>query len=239
MGKTKDFVLWLFHTNKCTYCGRLLKYGEILCESCKEHLPRIIGERCRFCGADKNRCKCNKHRMRFDGVTAPFYYEEGIRIGISRLKFGGKDFLAKHFAIDMAQSVNEDFKGVKFDYITFVPLSSFQKQNRVYNQSEVLATELGKVLDLPVEAVLEKIFDNKTQHYASQNRRNGNVFGVYEVLKNVDVTDKTILLVDDIKTTGATLNECAKILKIRGANKVYGVTVAMTGKDKPNRLEYK
>ena len=184
MGKTKDFILWLFHTNKCIYCGRLLKYGETLCESCKEHLPRIIGERCRFCGADKNRCKCNKHRMRFDGVTAPFYYEEGIETGILRLKFGGKDFLAKHFARDMAQSVEEDFRGVEFDYITFVPLSSFQKQNRVYNQSEVLATELGKVLDLPVEAVLEKIFENNTQHYASQNRRNGNVFGVYETLKN-------------------------------------------------------
>jgi ComF family protein len=239
MGKTKDFVLWLFHTNKCTYCGRLLKYGETLCGNCKERLPRIAGARCKFCGADKNRCKCNNHRMRFDGITAPFYYEEGVQIGISRLKFGGKDFLAKHFARDMAQSVEEDFRGVEFDYITFVPLSSFQKQNRVYNQSEVLATELGKVLDLKVERVLEKVFENDTQHYASQNRRNGNVLGVYEVLKNVDVTDKTILLVDDIKTTGATLNECAKILKIRGANKVYGVTVAMTGKDKPNRLEYK
>ena len=238
MSKIKDTILWLIFTNKCTYCGKRLKYGETLCENCKEP-PRISGERCRFCGTGKDRCKCNKHKMRFDGVTAPFYYEEGIETGISRLKFSGKDFLANRFAKEMAQSVYEDFKGVKFDYITFVPLSSFQKQNRVYNQSEVLATELGKVLNLPVKSVLEKIFDNKTQHHASQNRRNGNVLGVYEILKNVDVTDKTILLVDDIKTTGATLNECAKILKIRGAHKVYGVTVAMTGKYKPDSLEDK
>lgn len=65
------------------------------------------------------------------------------------------------------------------------------------------------------------------------------MLGVYDVKKNIDVTDKTILLVDDIKTTGATLNECAKILKIRGAEKIYCVTVAMTGKEKSDSLENK
>ena len=177
--------------------------------------------------------------MRFDGVTAPFYYEDGIETGILRLKLGGKPFLANHFAKDMAEFVCKDFKSVRFDYITFVPLTPFQKQNRAYNQSEVLANELGKRLNLPVKTVLEKLFENDTQHRASQNRRIGNVLGVYDVVENADVKDKIILLVDDIKTTGATLNECAKILKIRGAHKVYGVTVAMTGKYKLNSLEYK
>jgi ComF family protein len=238
MGKIKDDILWLTFTSKCTYCGKLLESGEELCKNCKE-TPRIIGERCRFCGTGKDRCKCSKHSMRFDGVTAPFYYEDGIEAGILRLKLGGKDFLANHFAKDMARAVCEDFKGIRFDYITFVPLTPFQKQNRAYNQSEVLANELGKRLNLPVKTVLEKLFENDTQHRASQNRRIGNVLGVYDVVENADVKDKIILLVDDIKTTGATLNECAKILKIRGAHKVYGVTVAMTGKYKLNSLEYK
>ena len=238
MGKIKDDILWLTFTSKCTYCGKLLESGEELCGNCKEP-PRIIGERCRFCGTGKDRCKCSKHSMRFDGVTAPFYYEDGIETGILRLKLCGKPFLANHFAKDMAESVCKDFKSVRFDYITFVPLTPFQKQNRAYNQSEVLANELGKRLNLPVKTVLEKLFENDTQHRASQNRRIGNVLGVYDVVENADVKDKIILLVDDIKTTGATLNECAKILKIRGAHKVYVVTVAMTGKYKLNSLEYK
>jgi predicted amidophosphoribosyltransferase len=101
----------------------------------------------------------------------------------------------------------------------------------------LLATELSKVLSLPVKNVLEKIFDNNIQHESSQNRRKGNVLGVYDVRENEDVKGKTILLVDDIKTTGATLNECAKILKIRGAEKVYCVTVALTGKKVSKNLD--
>lgn len=168
MGKIKDAILWLLFTNKCTYCGELLKYGETLCESCKENLPRISGARCKYCGAGKDRCKCNKHKMRYDGVTAPFYYEDGIADGIARLKFGGKDFVAYHFAKDMAKSVCDDFCHIEFDYITFVPMSSFQKRHRDYNQSEILATELGRALKLPVKSVLVKIFDNNIQHESSQ-----------------------------------------------------------------------
>lgn len=230
MGKIKDTVQWLLFTNKCTYCGKLLDCGETLCKSCKEELPRIDREKCRFCGAGKDRCKCNKHQMRFDGITAPFYYEDGISKGITSLKFGGKDFMAHHFVKDMAKAVREDFNGIDFDYISFVPMAFLQKISRDYNQSEVLSTKLSKELRLPVKCVLCKSFDNGTQHEASQNRRKGNVLGVYDVKNEKDVKGKTILLVDDIKTTGATLNECAKVLKIRGAEKVYCVTVAMTGK---------
>lgn len=237
MGKIKDTVLWLFLTNKCTYCGRILNKGETLCESCKNDLPRIEGERCKYCGAGKDRCKCNKHKMRYDGITAPFYYEDGIADGIARLKFGGRDFMAYHFAKDMAKEIEKDFSDVTFDYITFVPVSSFQRRHRDYNQSELLATELSKQLSLSAQNVLKKLFDNNIQHEASQNRRKGNVLGVYDVRHNADVKGKTILLVDDIKTTGATLNECAKILKIRGAEKVYCVTVALTGKKVSKSLD--
>ena len=89
------------------------------------------------------------------------------------------------------------------------------------------------------EARAAEIFDNDIQHESSQHRRKGNVLGVYDVRENEDVNGKAILLVDDIKTTGATLNECAKILKIRGAEKVYCVTVALTGQEKSDSLENK
>ena len=216
MSKIKDAILWLLFTNKCTYCGKLVNKGETLCENCRDNLPRIKGERCKYCGAGKDRCKCNKHKMRYDG-----------------------DFMAYHFAKDMAKQVEKDFCDIGFDYITFVPISSFQRRHRDYNQSELLATELSKLLLLPVNNVLEKIFDNDIQHESSQHRRKGNVLGIYDVREKADVKGKIILLVDDIKTTGATLNECAKILKIRGAEKVYCVTVALTGQEKSDSLENK
>ena len=230
MSKIKKALYWIALTNKCRYCGTLLDYGEELCKDCEKDLPRIEGPRCKHCGAGKKRCQCEKHRMRFDGITAPFYYEAGVLKGLHRLKFGEKSFMAEIFAEDMAKSVKKDFEEINFDFITFVPFSRFQKRTRHYNQSELLAEELGKKLSISVKKALVKLFDTQVQHKMSQYRRKGNVFGVYDTNENVDVADKTILLVDDIKTTGATFNECAKMLKIRGAEKVYCLSVAMTGK---------
>lgn len=230
MKRLKDFLLWALFTEKCKYCGELVEYGNKLCKDCEEKLPRIEETRCRFCGAGKQRCQCDKHQMRFDEITAPFYYEGGIITGLHNFKFGEKSFMAEVFAEDMANSIKKDFSKITFDFIAFVPFSKLQKQQRSYNQSELLAEELGKRLGIPVENILIKLFDTGVQHKTTQHRRKGNVFGVFDVNEKVNIIGKTILLVDDIKTTGATFNECAKMLKIRGAERVCCVSVAMTGK---------
>lgn len=95
-----------------------------------------------------------------------------------------------------------------------------------------MAIELSKRLNLKLEKAIIKIFDNETQHSTRKAHRKGNVLGVYEINNGIDVVGKTVLLVDDIKTSGATLNECAKMLKIRGAEKVYCVTAALAIKEK-------
>lgn len=230
----KNTVLWLFLTEHCKYCNSLIDKGEEICSDCRKALPVIDGERCRFCGAGKERCGCKKHRMGYDGITSPFYYEGGIKEGIQKLKFNGKEHIAHTLAEDMAKSVKSDFADVQFDFICFVPFTSMQKIRRNYNQSELLAEHLSKFLNIPLKRILIKLFETDTQHNKNIRNRKGNVFGVYEVKDGADVKDKTILLVDDIKTTGATLDECAWILKIRGAKAVYCVTAALTGKNKDN-----
>lgn len=227
-----DTVLWLLLTEHCGYCNALIGKGEKLCADCRESLPRVTGERCRFCGAGKERCGCKKHRMGYDGITSPFYYEGGIKQGIQKFKFNGKEHIAYALAEDMGKSVKSDFSEVKFDFICFVPFTARQKIRRNYNQSELLAEHLAKMLDIPLKRVLVKLFDTDTQHSMNVRNRRGNVFGVYDVKDGAAVKDKTILLVDDIRTTGATLDECAWILKIRGAKEVYCVTAALTGKEK-------
>lgn len=228
----KNTVLWLFLTEHCPYCNSALSKGEEMCSACREALPVIDGERCRFCGAGKERCGCKKHRMGYDGITSPFYYEGGIKEGIQRLKFNGKEHIAYNLSKDMAKSVKSDFADLQFDYMCFVPFTAVQKIRRNYNQSELLAEHLSKALEIPLKRILVKLFETDTQHSKNIRNRRGNVFGVYDVKDGADVKDKTILLVDDIKTTGATLDECAWILKIRGAKAVYCVTAALTGKEK-------
>lgn len=235
LNKVKKYTLWLTLTKKCKYCDTLITKYEDLCDDCKNNLPCISGEKCKFCGAGKDRCNCKKHRMNFDGITSPFYYESGVKQGLQLLKFNNKSHLAKAFAEDMAECVKEDFNDIKFDFICYVPFSSLQITERSYNQSELLAEELSKILEISVENILLKLFDVKTQHEMAIMQRKGNVHGIYDIKDGFDVTGKTVLLVDDIMTTGETLNNCALILKIRGAEKVYCVTAALTVKNEKKK----
>lgn len=235
----KETVLWLFFTNHCCYCGELLGKDEFLCKDCKENLPIIAGEKCKYCGAEKSRCICKKHKLGFDGITAPFYYEDSIKKSITRFKFSNKLVLGAILARDMATAVREDFQDKEFDFICFVPFSKIQVLKRNYNQSEVLAENLSKELDIPLYNVLTKLFETKAQHKMNSRARKGNVFGVYDVKNGVNVKGKTILLVDDVKTSGSTLDDCAWILKIRGAHEVYCVTAAIAGFKKKEETEDK
>ncbi len=225
----KNNLFWLFFTNRCRYCGALLEKGESLCKDCEENLPVIKGEKCKYCGAEKSKCICKKHKLGFDGITSPFYYDEAIRKCIVRFKFSNKLNLGTTLARDMASAVKEDFQDKKFDFICFVPFTKAQMMSRSYNQSEILAENLAKELDIPMYNVLTKLFETKAQHKMNARARKGNVFGVYDVKNGVDVKGKTILLVDDVKTSGSTLDDCSWILKIRGAHEVYCVTAAIAG----------
>ena len=229
--KVKEFLCWLFLCNHCKYCGVTIKRNEEICQNCSENLPRIADERCKYCGAEKSRCNCKNHKNMYDGITAPFYYEGIIAKRIVNFKFCNYVHLAKPFAKDMAESVRNDFKKVDFDFVCYVPFNKSTK--RRYNQSELLARNIAEELNTPLKPVMVKIVENKPQHHLDIVRRRGNVVGVYDVCD--DVNGKVILLVDDIKTSGATMDSCATILKIRGAEKVYGVALALAGVKADNK----
>jgi ComF family protein len=127
----------------------------------------------------------------------------------------------------MAHCVNDRYSDINFDVVTFVPLTRKRKRSRGYNQSQLLANQISKTLDIPCKTLLKKVVSNRPQRSMRGNERRGNVFGVYDIVPNVDVTGKTILIVDDVKTTGSTVGECCATLKAYGANKVYAVTFAI------------
>ncbi len=141
-----------------------------------------------------------------------------------RFKFQGKKGLAKPFARLMARAA--DFPEQP-ELVTFVPLSKNHRRERGYNQSGALAEELGRLLNLPVKPVLEKVKENKIQHLLSAKERRQNVRNVYRA--SSEVHGKKVLLVDDIVTTGATLRECAGQLYRAGAEKVFALCAADAG----------
>lgn len=235
----KDFISYLIFGNHCKYCDELIAFGEMLCNECKSDLPRITGEKCRLCGAGKDRCTCKKAKMKYDGICAPFYYEKTVETAIRKFKFADKPYIAKVLAKDTAETVKADFADIKFDFIDYIPFSKSQNKKRKYNPAGEIAREMSKILGIPIQNALTKPFETETQHISGAFYRKGNVAGAYDILDGADLQGKTVLLVDDIKTTGATLNECARVLKIAGAERVYCAVAALTAKEKQRENEEK
>lgn len=127
----------------------------------------------------------------------------------------------------MARAVKREFPNTRFDCVCFVPMTFKNKLKRGINQAQLLARRVAQELNIPLYNYgLVKLRQNKIQHNLNRNERIVNVKGVFAVGDD-DVKGKTVLLVDDIKTTGATLNECSKALLDGNAKRVYCVTAVI------------
>ena len=215
----------------CDVCGEELvantRYR--LCSKCMEKLPFAKGHRCLCCGVpladESDYCnRCQYERGAFVKNRSPLVYEGETKKMIYSLKFAKKKYLAETLGALMADEFLDC--DMKADIIVFVPMTESEQKKRGFNQSELLANEVGKRLNIPVLPALVKIKDTKAQKELQGKDRASNLEGafacVFEQVKN-----RTILLVDDIFTTGATANECAKTLLKAKAREVNVLTAAV------------
>lgn len=226
--RLKLFLASVF-PQRCVFCGKLIAGDIKICDSCRKSVSRIEGEICPKCGRGKKDCDCRGRENYFDGIIAPYYYEGTVRKGIHRYKFGNIASNSEFFAAEMLKSINERYRDINFDFITEVPMTDKAIKKRGYNQSSLLCKEIASGGDITYNCnVLYKLYETKKQHTLNYYARKGNLTGVYDVKNPDSVKDKTILLVDDISTTGETLNECSKMLWLYDAKAVYCVTIALT-----------
>ena len=220
-------IINLIYPARCPICDEIEQRQLHLCENCEKETERIK-ERCTGCGCPKNSCICHKNQFSL-GLSSPFLYKDKLRIAIHRFKFGDEPELAKYFGKEVAECVKEEFGEVMFDIVTCVPQTKRKRRKRGYNQSALLAKEIAKRLSLPFdELLLIKTRDTADQHDLKGKARITNLKNAFAADKPDAVKGKTILLCDDIKTTGATLNECRKTLLESGAEAVYCATIAVT-----------
>ena len=221
----------LFFPPRCIGCRRVVAHNRSVCPACEKKLPFVGKDLCPVCGREKEFCHLH-HRVDFVRCAAPFYYMDEVKNGILALKKTGQRRLACFFGAAMAQAVKDRFAGVDFDLAVCVPGSPQKRKELGFDHAELLAECLAEELGLRFESRgLVKLFDNKPQHSLHRAERSGNVLGVYEADESL-VKEKTVLLVDDIETTGATLHECAKMLRLRGAEEVYAVTACLSLSEK-------
>ena len=213
----------------CDFCDReAFDYPQPrLCEDCQKSLIKNDKNTCEKCGratVTQGVClTCKSVAMGFDKGSSPFvYYGETAGV-INRFK-GGKAHLAITFAEYMAEAFTR--LGVQADAVTFVPLEKAKRRARGYDQAELLAKKVAKLLGVPLLPTLTCLGKKGAQKELSVAERRDNVEGIYRVTERKAVKDKQILLIDDIMTTGATGSECASRLKRAGAKGVYFLTIA-------------
>lgn len=228
----KQKMLGLIYPQHCSYCGKIIPQGEAVCPKCMQQLARVEPPLCLCCGRGLRYCTCSRH-FHFRRSVSPFYYEGCAKDGLWRLKFNGKTDGVPVMAHEMAQTVLEQYGEHCADLIVCVPSTKSTMRLRGYNQAELLAQRLSQELELPCDAdALQKVLEISQRSMDALSRRE-NVIGAYAVTEDERVKGKNILLVDDVITTGATLNECAKVLEQAGAKDILCVTYACT---RPKRV---
>ena len=168
---------------------------------------------------------CRQRQTRIDGIRSPFRFDETIRKAVHELKYRNLKAIAPFLSTLLADYVQ--LNPLPGDALLYVPLHPRRLRERGYNQSSLLARELGSHIDLPViEDCLVRVNQAQPQVRAvNVEQRRRNVAGAF-ACQDERVRGKQIILVDDVCTSGATLESCAAALKDRGATSVWGLTLA-------------
>lgn len=217
-------IIVTIYPNKCICCGEIIAEGINLCKNCNKNIERLnIDDICLDCGLEKAYCECKYSIYRFGSLVSAFKNCGLARKAYYSYKFAKKEHYADFFADEIYSAVNECYNNINFDLICAVP--PFKK--RSYDHSGYIAKKISHRLNIPfLNDLLICVKKSKRQHKSSIKERLSNVDNKYTV--NCRVDGMNILLIDDIKTTGATMDECAKVLLFAGAKNVYCACALVT-----------
>lgn len=214
--KAAKLLDWFF-PRRCPFCGGV-NLSDLPCERCQETLPWLIGP------------AAHSHVEFMEDAASTLGYQGAVRSGVLGLKFGKKLSRAKPFGRLIGQCIQDDLEG-PFDLISWPSLSARRRRKRGFDQGELLAREAADFLGLPVARLFEKEDRPAQSGLRDPAQRRANVLGAYHLTDPEAVKGKRILLVDDVLTTGATLSECARVLRTAGAKTVCAATLAKAGKE--------
>ncbi|QXM05161.1 ComF family protein [Crassaminicella indica] len=223
----------------CILCNESIKKTEkySLCSSCIQKIKFIEGRACEKCGKPLEdfyflqECPdCIKTKHFFTKGFSCVEYNEHMKELVYKLKYKNQRYIAYHMAEIMVDKLKKQ-KLSNIDYIVPVPLYKKKEKNRGFNQADLLSKYIGKAMDWKVSRKnLIKIKDTKAQNQLTRNERKNNLKDAFSVRLLEQFTDKNILLVDDVYTTGSTVDACCREIVKARPKKIYVISFA-TGKN--------
>lgn len=223
----------------CFLCGEeVWDDKHVLCSTCEKEV-KFPSKFCLRCGTPLHSLAdycltCKNNKRYFAMARAPLVYKDKVAGAIKRFKYENKRYMAKYFANFMAEEFERNKNEIgEIDFLIPVPLHEEKEKERGFNQSKLLADELSKMIGIPVlDGNLIRVKNTQTQTELSYKERQENLEKAFKVLNWREIKGKRIVLIDDVLTTGSTLNHCAHVLSNSGAAAVYALTAATTDSER-------
>ena len=229
-----NLILNFFLPRTCFACGADLKTEGLLCPDCLKKVEFIKGMLCARCGVPLKsggkycyNCrgsKASKYKCSF--IRSSLKFNEQTRALVHAFKYEKYLSIAPYFAEVMYRTYRQNPEYREASYLVPVPIYKSKQRKRGFNQAEVLATYLSKICGIPVLNALKKVKNTKSQTKLSREERKENILGAFSLSKGVEgkIRKEALILIDDVCTTSATLEECARVLKESGAREVLAIT---------------
>lgn len=225
-------ILDLIFPQRCFVCDDVLPWGKNkICESCKKKMKYLSGAVCFRCGKpvkeEEEYCYDCKRKKHFFIQGAALFSYEYIRLSLYRYKYAGRREYAGCYAGYMAEKFQEKLWQWKPDALVPVPLYKKKKKKRGYNQAELIAKKLGEYWNVPVITDLViRIRNTRPMKEIDGTERENNLKKAFKLARN-DVKLNTIIIIDDIYTTGSTIDAVSEVCLRGGITNVYFLTVSI------------
>lgn len=212
-----------FFPSRCLFCNQVTPSNVVCCTSCE---PIVLAREPIVHSFSSVHCP-------YTHLLAPFYYDLGADNAIRRLKFKLHTDNAQGLAFYMHKLLAHLPPEIKFDMI--VPVPCYKGQGDTIDHADLIATNLSKLTGIPIRRdLLKKVRETQKQHLISAKERRLNLLGAFAVTQSINTIGSTILLVDDVYTTGSTMDECSATLNQAGAFRVVAIVGAKTRKPRRN-----
>ncbi len=225
----------LIYPKKCAICDDVLPTGERvgICPKCRHYLKYITGPVCLKCGKEiiseeEEYCiDCARSEKSFERGFPLLHYISPVRESIARMKYEARQEYAEFYGRELGRAFGHELRRIGGAVLIPVPVASARLRKRGYNQAELLAESLRKETGIPIDTkTLIRRIDTLPQKKLGNEDRIKNLLKAFAV-KEGAVVPKTVILVDDIYTTGSTIEACTRVLKEAGAERVYYTAVAI------------
>ena len=223
----------LLYPARCPVCDELLGTGgQRMCPACRRRVHYLSGPLCFQCGKKLSDCEaefcgdCKRGRHLYTAGRALYEYED-IAPALYRFKYGGRREYASIFARELAQQLGVYIRSLAPDGLVPIPMYPAKQRQRGYNQAELLARALGQELNIPVyTGLVVRNRNTKPLKELNSEERLNNLKKAFNLGQN-GVKLKTIILIDDIYTTGSTVDQVSAVLLAGGSQRIYYVALAI------------